>query len=108
HDGVLYWLVEGAIVTTKDKGASWQKLCDLKDGRFGPVFGKTARHLFVLTGAGIVESTDAGATWSQALPGPAQMKGGGPRSWLAYDPVHDVVYVMKMGSELYKLERKKN
>jgi photosystem II stability/assembly factor-like uncharacterized protein len=106
HDGKLYWLVDGAIVTTTDKGESWQKLCDVKDGRFGPVFGKRADHLFVLTGAGIVETKDAGKSWSPAIRLPAELKGVSPLTWLAYDAGRDTLYVMKMGSELYKWDRR--
>src|SRR5262249_20111013 len=101
-----YWRVDGAIITTTDQGKMWEKLCAVKDGRFGPVFGQHDKHLFVLTGAGILETTDAGATWSKAIPLPREMKGVSPLTWLAYDPVHDVVYVMKMTSELYKWERR--
>jgi hypothetical protein len=101
----LYWLVDGAILTTADKGVSWQKLCDLKNGQYGPVFGKDARHLFVLTGAGIVESTDGGTTWSKPVPLPGAMKGGGPLTWIAFDPTRDVLYVMKMGSDLFRMAR---
>jgi photosystem II stability/assembly factor-like uncharacterized protein len=105
HGDKLYWLVEGALIATADRGRSWQKVCDLKDGRFGPVFGKDARHLFVLTGAGIVESTDGGASWSKAIALPRAMGGLSTLSWMAYDPIYDVLYVMKMGSDLYRLER---
>jgi hypothetical protein len=107
HDGTLYWLVDGAILTTADKGATWKKLCDLKGGFYGPIFGKDARHLFVLTGAGIVESTDGGASWSKPIALPGELKGVGVLSWMEYDPRHDILYAMKMGSELYKLVREK-
>src|SRR5579871_115302 len=30
HDGVLYWLVDGAIISTADRGETWKKVCDLK------------------------------------------------------------------------------
>jgi photosystem II stability/assembly factor-like uncharacterized protein len=101
----LYWLADGALVRTADKAATWEKVCDLKDGRFGPMFGKDGRHLFVLTGAGVVESTDGGATWSEPVAVPKELKGVPPLTWLDYDPVNDVLYVMRMGSELYRLPR---
>jgi photosystem II stability/assembly factor-like uncharacterized protein len=94
------------LITTKDTGKSWTKLSDLKDARFGPIFGKHAEHMFVLTGIGIVESTDGGKSWSKASAAPKEMKGLGGLAWMEYDPVHDVVYVMKMGSELYQWKRK--
>ena len=103
--GALYWLADGAVIRTADRGATWQKLGDLKDGRCGPVFGKDAKHLFVLTGAGVAESTDGGATWAKPIPVPKELKGVNPLTWLDYDPAADVLYVMKMTSELYKLPR---
>jgi photosystem II stability/assembly factor-like uncharacterized protein len=107
HGDRLYWLVDGALIATSDRGQNWQKLGAIKDGRYGPIFGKDAKHLFVLSGAGIVESTDGGAAWSKAIAVPKEMGGVSSLSWMDYDPVHDVLYVMKMGSDLYRLERRK-
>ncbi len=94
------------MIVTSDKGESWRKICDLKDAEYGPIFGKDSKHLFVLTRAGVIESADAGATWSKPLPLPKEMKGWSMLTWLDYDPVNDALYVMKMGSELYRLARK--
>ncbi|OWK40568.1 sialidase family protein [Fimbriiglobus ruber] len=105
HDDSLYWLADGALIKSTDRGATWAKVCDLKDGRCGPVFGKDAKHLIVLTGAGIVESTDGGTTWTKPLPIPPALKGVSPLTWVEYDPIGDSLYVMKMTSELYKLTR---
>jgi photosystem II stability/assembly factor-like uncharacterized protein len=105
--GTLYWLVDGGLMATTDKGATWTKLGVVKDAQYGPVFGTDARHLFVLTKAGVVESTDGGATWSKPLPPPREMRGLGGLSWLEYDPTNDVLYLMKMGSDLYRLARMK-
>ncbi|MFL5342565.1 MAG: hypothetical protein ACJ8F7_20655 [Gemmataceae bacterium] len=105
HDGTLYWLVEGALIASSDSGATWQKVCELRDGRFGPVFGKDGKHLFVLTAAGIVESTDGGATWATPIPPPKELKGVGGLTWVDYDPKDDALYLMKMGSDLFKLDR---
>ncbi|MBL8795567.1 MAG: hypothetical protein JNM56_16800 [Planctomycetia bacterium] len=105
RDGVLYWLVDGALISTADKGVTWKKVSDLKDGRYGPIFGKDAKHLFVLTGAGIVESTDGGSNWSKPIAPPKDLKGVSALTWIEYDPKHDDLYVMKMTSELFKLAR---
>ncbi len=105
-DGKLYWVVDGALLTTTDKGESWKKICDLKDGKYGPVFGKTAQQMFVLTPAGVLETTDGGATWSKPVPLPKELKGWGALTWLDYDPVHDALYVVKMGTELFRMARK--
>jgi photosystem II stability/assembly factor-like uncharacterized protein len=105
RDGTLYWLVDGALLATTDQGTGWKKLSDLKDGRYGPVFGKDARQMFVLTKDGIVESTDGGATWGKTLAPPKELKGVSALTWIDYDPKNDVLYVMKMGSDLYRLTR---
>lgn len=107
HDGSLYWLVDGALIATADKGETWKQVCDVKDGRYGPVFGKDAKRMFLLTKDGVIESTDAGATWSKPIPPPKDLKGIGGLTWLAYDPKNDVLYLMKMGTDLFKLERGK-
>lgn len=107
RDGTLYWLVDGSLIITTDKGATWKKVGAVQDAQYGPVFGKDATHLFVLTKAGVVESTDGGVRWSKPLPPPSEMKGLGGLSWLEYDPTNDVLYLMKMGSDLYRLARGK-
>ena len=55
---MLYWVVAGALIASKDRGKSWTKLSDLKDGRFGPVFGKGADHLFVCGGLRIKQTDE--------------------------------------------------
>ncbi|MBC7818865.1 MAG: exo-alpha-sialidase [Planctomycetaceae bacterium] len=107
RDGTLYWLVDGGLITTADKGETWKKIGEIKDAQYGPIFGKKAQHLFVLTKAGPVESTDGGITWSPPLVPPKEMKGVVGLSWLEYDPQHDTLYLMKMGSDLYRLTRGK-
>jgi photosystem II stability/assembly factor-like uncharacterized protein len=106
HDGSLYWLVDGALIATTDKGETWKKVCDLKDGRYGPIFGKDVKHMFVLTQGGIVETTDGGASWSKPIAPPKGFQAGG-LTWIEYDPKGDALYIMKMGSDLYKLARGK-
>jgi hypothetical protein len=107
HDGALYWLVDGGLISTTDKGKTWSKVGEIKEAQYGPVFGRNAKHLFVLTKAGPVESTDGGATWSPPVAPPKEMKGTGGLSWLDYDPQHDTLYLMKMTSDLYRLTRGK-
>src|SRR5581483_314264 len=64
HKDRLYWLVDGALIATKDQGKTWQKVSDVKAGIFGPIFGKNDKHLLMLCQGGIVESTNGGATWT--------------------------------------------
>jgi photosystem II stability/assembly factor-like uncharacterized protein len=107
RDGTLYWLVEGALLATTDEGKTWKKVSAVKGGRYGPIFGKDARQLFVLTTDGIAESTDGGETWGKPIALPKELKGVSPLTWIEYDPKNDVVYAMKMGSELFRLVRGK-
>jgi hypothetical protein len=106
HDGALYWLVEDGLIASTDKGASWKQIAAVKDALYGPIFGKSAKHMFVLTKRGILESHDAGNTWSQPLPPPTGLKGVAGLTWLDYDPAHDTLYLLKMGSDLYSLQRR--
>jgi photosystem II stability/assembly factor-like uncharacterized protein len=104
--GAVFWLVEGALIVTADNGKTWTKRSDVKDGTYGPVFGRDVKHLFALTKTGILESTDGGETWGKPIALPKELKGTSPLTWLEYDPKGDVLYVMKMGSDLYRLVRK--
>jgi photosystem II stability/assembly factor-like uncharacterized protein len=106
NDGVLFWLTNRELIATADQGKTWKKLSDVKDGLHGPVFGKDAKQQFVLTKAGIVESGDGGAAWSKPIALPKELKGTSPLTWIDYDPKNDVLYLMKMGSDLYRMSRK--
>jgi photosystem II stability/assembly factor-like uncharacterized protein len=106
YDGALYWLVADGLIVTRDEGKTWTKSGAIKGGRYGPVFGKDAKQMFVLTTAGIVETTDGGATWSAPAVLPGELKSGG-LAWIDYDPRDDVLYAMKMGSDLYRWIRQK-
>jgi photosystem II stability/assembly factor-like uncharacterized protein len=106
RDGTLYWLTAEGLIATTDKGATWKKVADIKDGRYGPIFGKDAKHMFVLTKAGIVETTDGGATWLSPISPPNGLKGIANLTWLEFDPKNDVLYMMVMGSDLWRWERR--
>ena len=105
-DGKLYWLVAGALIATDDAGKTWKTVCELKGAQYGPIFGKTKDHLFVLTSDGIVESIDGGKVWVKPIAVPKELKGGG-LAWLEYDAKGDNLYIMKMTGDLFKLPRGK-
>src|SRR5262249_28614828 len=59
----------------------------LKEGKgvtHGRVSGKDARHVFEVTKAGIVESTDGGTTWSAPIALPGQLKDADGATWIEY------------------------
>ena len=105
HNGKVYWLVDGAILTTADKGATWNRLCAIKDGRFGPVFGQNEKHMLVLASQGVVESRDAGSAWSDPIDFPKGFQANSPLTWLGYNAKGNVLYVAQMGAPLFRLER---
>jgi photosystem II stability/assembly factor-like uncharacterized protein len=105
HNGKLYWLTDKSLIVSDDQAKTWTKASDLKDARYGPLFGRGDDHLFVLANAGILESKDAGKTWSAPIALPKELKAVGPLSWLGYDAANDILYAMKMTSELYQLKR---
>jgi hypothetical protein len=105
--GTLYWLTDDALISSSDKGKTWKRISDLKNGRCGPIFGESTKHMFVLTTAGVVESRNGGATWAQPISLPKEMKGINFMTWLDYDPLHDILYTTRMMADLYKLDRKK-
>jgi hypothetical protein len=71
------------------------------------VTGKNEKHIFEVTKAGIIESTDGGANWSQPIALPKQLKDSIGSTWIDYDPQNNILYVMQTGSDLYKLPRGK-
>lgn len=106
-NGKLYWVVENALIATTDQGATWSKISNLKDVKLGPIFGKKQGHPFVLTKTGISESFDEGKSWGKTIPLPKDLKGWSPLTCLDYDPINDIFYVLKTGSELFRLQRTK-
>ena len=105
YEKTPYWLVDGSIITSKDQGKTWESIATIKNGTFGPIFGKDEKQMFVLTTAGVVSTTDGGATWTAPIAPPKEMKGLGALSWIGYDAKNDIVYLMKMGTDLYRLKR---
>jgi hypothetical protein len=105
YEKTPYWLVDGALITSKDQGKTWEPISQVKGGLFGPVFGKDDKQMFVTTSAGIIESKDGGKTWSAPIAAPKEFKGISGMTWLGYDPKNDILYLAKMGADLYRLKR---
>jgi hypothetical protein len=108
NTGCVFLQMEGKGVYCSGAGAgsfkpvteTWNEVCDhaqkLSD----------SRHRFVLTDSGIKESTDGGATWLKPIPLPRDFVVTA-EAWVEYDARNDAVYLMKKGSDLYKLARGK-
>jgi hypothetical protein len=102
--GCVFLSVDGKGVYCSAFGANrfqpnsktWEQVCTLRTS--------DAKHRFVLAEGGIKETRDGGATWSQPI-SPPQGFVITAKTWVAYDARHDNLYLMKAGSELYKLAR---
>ncbi len=106
YEKTPYWLVDGALITSKDQGKTWEPISQVKGGLFGPVFGKDDKQMFVTTNAGILESKDGGKTWLVPIAAPKEFKGiNSGMTWLGYDPKNDILYLVKMGADMYRLKR---
>jgi hypothetical protein len=90
-------------------GADKKFVLALQEGKGAQhrVYGKNDKHIFELSKAGIIETTDGGANWSMPIALPKQLKGGVGSTWIDYDPQNNILYVMQPGSDLYKLPRGK-
>jgi hypothetical protein len=107
NPGCVFLLVEGKGVFCSPAGA----------GSFKPVsetweqvsahaqMTRDTKHVFVLTETAIKESRDGGTTWQKPIVLPKGFVATSP-AWVEYDAANDVVYLMKPGSDLYKLARR--
>jgi hypothetical protein len=108
--GTGYWLAKkeeegkwsGVLLATKDKGKSWTPVGSPIDNGAStyltvPRFGKDEKHILAAAAAGIVESTDGGATWKVAVRYPEAVKLSSPfvdtGDCFEYDPARDAFYM---------------
>ena len=104
--GCVFLRTESGGVYCSPAGAENFKRVTETWGQVSALKTTDLKHLFVLTESGIKESTDGGATWSKPIPPPKDFVIT-PETWFEYDAKHDALYLMKPGSDLYKLLRGK-
>lgn len=107
--GLTYWLAKEGLITSADKGATWQRVGDALDAGCGPLFGKDAQHLVVADFKGFLESDNGGQTWRRIAPLPPFQGGLTPHLPgeflnIAWDPEANVLYASRMGSATYHLQ----
>ena len=107
HTGCVFLQAEGKVYCSshgansfKPVTETWNQVCATAKKN------SDSKHLFVLTDTCIKESTDGGATYLKSIPLPKKFVTTA-QTWVEYDAVHDVLYLMKAGSDLYKLARGK-
>ncbi|MCW3100733.1 MAG: carbohydrate-binding protein [Chthonomonadaceae bacterium] len=73
-NGVGYWLTQEGLLTSKDRGKTWQKQGSPLESAWGPFFGKDENEIAVVgrrgKEAGIWQTEDAGKTWKLVAPFP--------------------------------------
>ncbi len=108
HGGNGYLLAKEGLVISKDHGATWTSCGAAVDATFGPLFADR-NHMVAWNGKSILESLDAGATWTTVCPMPDGFK---PRSDLGWNPpwyinvgwdrAAGILYCSYMGSPAYR------
>jgi len=108
--GKTWWLAREGLITSRDKGATWQQVgpSPSPNAGWGPLFGKDARHIIVADFNGFLQSSNGGKTWKGIAPLPS-FEGGlvpklpGEFLSIAWDPKANVLYASRMGSATYRL-----
>jgi photosystem II stability/assembly factor-like uncharacterized protein len=107
--GRTYWLAREGLITSRDKGLTWKLIGSPVNAGWGPLFGKSARHIIVADFNGFLQSNDGGKTWTRIAPLPPFAGGLVPKLpgeflSIAWDPRANILYASRMGSAAYQLQ----
>jgi photosystem II stability/assembly factor-like uncharacterized protein len=108
-NGRTYWLAREGLITTVDKGLTWQSAGPPLDAGWGPLFGKDDQQIMVADTHGFLESVDGGKSWNRIAALPPFQDGLVPKlpgqfMSIAWDQNADLLYASRMGSATYRLE----
>jgi hypothetical protein len=106
-NGIAYWLGKDGLLVSNDNGASWQVQGNPVEASIGPLLDPKNEKRIVVAGIkGIFQTADGGEIWSQVatLPAGVDIPKAGWYSNVAWDPVHNIFYVSKMGKPTYRFE----
>lgn len=107
--GVAYWLCEGGLLASSDKGLTWQRLGTECPGTIGPMFDPSDdRHMAIAGAQGIFQSSDRGKTWTKVTSLPEKFDVPKPGGWftnIAWDPHAGIFYASHMGRPTFRLEQ---
>jgi hypothetical protein len=94
-----YWTSAQGLMVSADQGATWSIQGAPIDAANGPFFGRDESHLAVVTREGVMESTDAGASWRQLAPPPPGVSFSDASQFANYgwDWRNGIVYFSTMG-----------
>jgi photosystem II stability/assembly factor-like uncharacterized protein len=105
----LYWLSDKGVIVSDDKGATWSLLgSELPGAAKGPLFGKNASQMLVVTDRGVFKTEDAARTWKKVsdlfwVPDTykARFEQVLRRHDYAWDPQGNVLYVSGLAGSIY-------
>jgi hypothetical protein len=108
-NGLTYWLAREGIITSADKGATWQINGTAPDAEWGPLFGQDAKHIVVANFKSILQTSDGGKTWKTIAPmiafkGEWIPKIAGQYLNLGWDPRANILYASQLGNPTYRLQ----
>jgi hypothetical protein len=108
-NGLTYWLAKEGLITSADKGATWQTVGAALDAQWGPLFGKDAKHIVVANYKNFLHSADGGRTWKRIAPmiafkGEWVPKLPGQYLNLGWDPHSNILYASQLGNPTYRLQ----
>ncbi|HTV61683.1 MAG TPA: hypothetical protein VMH30_03850 [Verrucomicrobiae bacterium] len=108
-DGKTYWLAREGLITSQDRGATWQTIGAPLAAGWGPLFGKDTQHIMVADFRGFLETSDGGKTWRRIAPLPPFQGGLAPKLpgeflSIAWDPKANLLYASRMGSGTWRLQ----
>ena len=106
YKNTAYWLSASGLLVSTDKGATWTVQGSKTDATLGPWF-KDENHICAAGAKGIVETKDAGKTWTVIAPLPEKfsLARAGWFTNMGWDPARNIFYASSMGKPAYKLQR---
>jgi len=108
--GTAYWLGQEGLFVSTDQGATWRVQGSPVKASIGPLLDPQDKDRIVVAGVdGVFRSSDGGKTWTLIvkLPPGADIPKPGWYSNVAWDPIHDIFYVSKMGEPTYRFQAKR-
>ncbi len=101
-----YWTTARGVMVSDDQGATWSLLGTSVDASDGPYFGRDDSHLLVVTRAGLMETSDACATWRLAapLPSPTAFSDSSQFTTYGWDWRNEIFYYSAMGGPTLKYQ----
>ncbi len=103
---IAYWPSGKSLLVSRDLGATWAALPTAVEVTHGPLFADT-RHFTVAGPRGLLETLDAGLTWTSVAPLPPGFKTQRVGPCFTWDPRADLFYASSMTHPTFRFSRGK-